>query len=107
MANIAGQERLIIVQEVERTYLRKLDINHVVRQLREAVSAHHGLQVYAAVLVKPGSIPLTSSGKIQRYACRTGYLQGTLRAIHDVMSVKRQRDQISDGSTAASILNAS
>jgi hypothetical protein len=32
-------------------------------------------------LIRAGSIPKTSSGKIQRHACRNGYLQGTLEVV--------------------------
>ena len=80
---VKGQERLVVVQEVERSYLRRLDSHEVVGQLRQAVAAEHGLQVYAAVLVKTGSIPKTSSGKIRRYACRTGFEEGSLKVVSD------------------------
>src|SRR5262249_5827136 len=33
-------------------------------------------------LLEPGSIPKTSSGKLQRYACREGFLSGALSALH-------------------------
>ena len=49
----------------------------------EAVTAEQGLQVYATVLVKPGSIPKTSSGKIQRHACRAKFLNGSLKVVED------------------------
>jgi acyl-CoA synthetase (AMP-forming)/AMP-acid ligase II len=78
-----GEERLVIVQEVERSYLRKLDVKEVVGNINQAVVAQHGVQVYATVLIKTGSIPKTSSGKIQRYACRTGFLSGTLSVVED------------------------
>lgn len=81
--SMKGEERLVIVQEVERNYLRKLNVNEVVESIREAVAAEHGLQVYAAVLLKTGSIPKTSSGKIQRHACRTGFLAGSLNVVED------------------------
>ncbi len=80
---VKGQERLVVVQEIERSYLRRLDSHEVVGQLRQAVAAEHGLQVYAAVLVKTGSIPKTSSGKIRRYACRTGFEEGSLKVVSD------------------------
>ncbi|MEG4533983.1 fatty acyl-AMP ligase [Microcoleus sp. D2_18a_D3] len=51
----------------------------VIASIREAVATHHGLQVYAVLLLKRGTIPKTSSGKIQRYACRAGFLTGTLQ----------------------------
>lgn len=81
--DVKGSERLVIVQEVERSYLRKLDVNAVVESIRQAVTAHHDLQIYATVLVKTGSIPKTSSGKIQRHACRSGFLAGTLNVLDD------------------------
>lgn len=80
---VKGQERLVIVQEVERSYLRKLDVNEVFGNIRQAVAAQHELQVNAVVLVKPGKIPKTSSGKIQRYACRAAFLTGSLDLVQD------------------------
>ncbi|AFZ24148.1 acyl-CoA synthetase (AMP-forming)/AMP-acid ligase II [Cylindrospermum stagnale PCC 7417] len=80
---VKGKEQLIIVQEVERTYLRKLDVNHVLEIITQAVATEHGLQVYATVLVKTGSIPKTSSGKIQRHACRTKFLNASLDVVED------------------------
>ncbi len=81
--DVKGQERLVIVQEIERSYLRKLNANEVVGNIQKAVAAQHALQIYATVLVKTGSIPKTSSGKIQRHACRAGFLAGTLNVVED------------------------
>ncbi|MCP2728621.1 fatty acyl-AMP ligase [Limnofasciculus baicalensis] len=78
-----GEERLVVVQEVERTYLRRLNIKEVVGNIKEAVIDNHGLQVYTTVLIKPGSIPKTSSGKIQRHACRHRFLEGSLPVVED------------------------
>lgn len=80
---VKGEERLVIVQEIERSYLRKLNVNEVVGNIYQAIAAQHSLQTYATVLIKTGSIPKTSSGKIQRYACRNGFLKGTLNVIDD------------------------
>jgi len=76
-----GQQRLVIVQEVERTYLKQLVVQEVVGNITEAVILNHGLQVYSTVLVRPGSVPKTSSGKIQRQACKRQFLDGTLQVI--------------------------
>ncbi|MBH8563711.1 AMP-binding protein [Nostoc sp. CENA67] len=78
---IEGVEQLVIVQEVERTYLRQLDVDEVVKSIRQAVSEQHQLQVYAIALLKTASIPKTSSGKIQRHACRVGFLNGSLDVV--------------------------
>ena len=80
---VKGQERLVVVQEVERSYLRRLDTKAVVGEIRQAVAGQHGLEVYATVLVKTGSIPKTSSGKIRRYACRAGFEAGSLNVVAD------------------------
>ena len=78
---IDGEERLVIVQEVERTYIRKLDVDEVVEAIRRVVSTQHELQLYAVVLLKTGSIFKTSSGKIQRQACRAAFLADTLTVV--------------------------
>ncbi|HEY0603182.1 MAG TPA: beta-ketoacyl synthase N-terminal-like domain-containing protein [Herpetosiphonaceae bacterium] len=78
---VGGEERLVIVQEVERHAIRKLDSDEVAAAIRSAVTEEHEVDVYAVVLLKTGSIPKTSSGKIQRHACRVGFLQGTLSVV--------------------------
>ncbi len=80
---VKGKELLVIVQEVERSYLRKLDVDVVIGNILQAVTAEHSLSVFAVVLVKTGSIPKTSSGKIQRNACRTKFLDGSLNVVGD------------------------
>jgi acyl-CoA synthetase (AMP-forming)/AMP-acid ligase II len=50
----------------------------VILNIREAVGAAHGIQVSAVALVAPGAIPKTTSGKLQRFACREGLLSGRL-----------------------------
>ncbi|MGP0050686.1 MAG: fatty acyl-AMP ligase [Solirubrobacteraceae bacterium] len=44
--------------------------------IRSALSAGHGVSVDEVVLLRPGSLPLTSSAKLQRFACRAGYAAG-------------------------------
>jgi acyl-CoA synthetase (AMP-forming)/AMP-acid ligase II len=80
---VKGEERLVVVQEVERSYLRNLDVSEIAGNIRASVAAQHALQAYATVLVKTGSIPKTSSGKIQRHACRSGFLTGSLNVVED------------------------
>jgi myxalamid-type polyketide synthase MxaB len=88
---IAGQERLVVVQEVERSYLRKLDYPVVIQQIISSVAEEHQLDVYAVALLKTASIPKTSSGKIQRIACRTAFLAGNLDVIGDWSKIPSQK----------------
>src|SRR5205085_4762520 len=79
--DMAGRERLIIVAEVERT--RRDDWSDCVAAVRKAVTAEHELPPDAVILARFGSIPKTSSGKIQRHACRDEFLNGTLQVIQE------------------------
>jgi 8-amino-7-oxononanoate synthase len=81
-----GREHLIIVQEIERH--KQADFGGIFTAIRRAVAAEHELAPDVIVLIKAGSIPKTSSGKIQRHACRDNYLAGTL----DVVSQWRATD---------------
>ena len=58
-----------------------LDIQTVIGNIRQAVVERHDLEVYEILLLKPGTIPKTSSGKIQRHACKAGYLSRSLEVI--------------------------
>ena len=78
--DINSEEHLVLVYEVERQY-RHVDVDQVAAVIRRAVARQHGLHIYAVVLLVPGSIPKTTSGKIQRQACRSGFLEGSLRTI--------------------------
>ncbi len=77
----SGVERLVIIQEVERSAVRQLAAAEIFAVLRRAISENHHLQVYAIALLKPGSIPKTSSGKIQRTECRTRFMEGSLATL--------------------------
>ena len=51
----------------------------LIKSIQRSVLRNHDLQIYQILLLKPGAIPKTSSGKVQRYACREGFLAGTLQ----------------------------
>ncbi|ETX02330.1 MAG: AMP-dependent synthetase and ligase [Candidatus Entotheonella factor] len=96
---IEGEERLVVVQEVERRMYqtpednerskakrtrhppRHLEIEMVIGNICQAVAEKHDVQVSAVLLLRPGSIPKTSSGKIRRHACRIGFLNHTLDVV--------------------------
>ncbi len=68
-----GAERLVVAAELRR---RAADTEAVVTAIRAAVSREHGLACDAIVLLPKGSILKTSSGKVQRRACKAAYLGG-------------------------------
>jgi 8-amino-7-oxononanoate synthase/acyl carrier protein len=74
-----GQEKLVVVQEIHRRH--RGDVDEVFQAVRRAIAEEHALPLEAVVLVQAGSIPKTSSGKIQRHACRGGFLDGSLEVV--------------------------
>ena len=72
-------EQLVIVGE-RAAGAHKLDYQPIADDIRAAIAVGHGVTVRDVLLVQAGSIPRTSSGKIGRRACRTAYLDGSLRS---------------------------
>jgi acyl-coenzyme A synthetase/AMP-(fatty) acid ligase len=69
------------VQEVERTQRRALDIEEIVGCIREAVANEHEIALDSIMLIRPGTIPKTTSGKIQRSLTRQMWLQNSFEPI--------------------------
>jgi myxalamid-type polyketide synthase MxaB len=76
-----NEERLVLVQEIRRTHLRELQSEEVFEAIRLAIAENHQLQVYAITLIRTGSIPKTSSGKIQRFKAKLEFLNNELDII--------------------------
>lgn len=81
VVEIDGENRLFVACEVKRNYLRNIQVEEVVKAIRKAVLMEHDLQVYQVLLLKPGTLPKTSSGKIQRFLCRETFLARNLPLI--------------------------
>ncbi|MEM9002218.1 MAG: AMP-binding protein [Cyanobacteria bacterium P01_F01_bin.86] len=83
----SSQEQLVIVQELSRTAVRQirkktLAVSAIVEAIKACVSQQHGLQVWAVVLLKPGALPKTTSGKVKRQACKAAFKDRTLDSVH-------------------------
>jgi acyl-CoA synthetase (AMP-forming)/AMP-acid ligase II/acyl carrier protein len=74
-----GRETTILVQEVRRD--AQLVPDDVILTLRRAIAAEHGVELDAVILVRMGTLPVTSSGKIQRRATRQAWQDGSLVVI--------------------------
>jgi acyl-CoA synthetase (AMP-forming)/AMP-acid ligase II/3-oxoacyl-(acyl-carrier-protein) synthase/acyl carrier protein len=76
----AGQEQLAIVQEVDSSGA-DLPTDTLTRTIRDAVAQEHELDVFAVCLIRPMSLPRTSSGKVRRRSCRDRFLAGSLNEL--------------------------
>ena len=89
---LQGEEKLVVLAEVERTYWSKnrsssngtaamISVKDLTQSIRREISKNHDLQTHSILLLKPGTLPKTSSGKIQRHACRAEFLEGNLKGL--------------------------
>ncbi len=76
---VAGDEQMVIAQELDPHYQSRTDA--VIQAICNAVSEEHEVRPFAIVLIAPGSLPKTSSGKVQRHACKADFLQGNLKVM--------------------------
>ena len=80
----AGEERLVIVHEVDRHAIASIEggkTEEIAAAVRQAIAGEHEVSVAEVVLIRPETLPRTSSGKVRRRACRDLYLQGGLRVL--------------------------
>ncbi len=125
--DVEGEERVVIVAEVDRRYhdrdrrrggdrgdrrsgdpsrrepspqaaarpeVEPLDVDQLFWAIRDAIATTHELEPHAVVLVRAGSIQKTSSGKLQRNACKAAFVAGELEVLADLRSdgTKRHSD---------------
>lgn len=76
---VEGEERLVIANEVGRD--SDLNAREISEAIRAAVAEEHGLRVETVLLLKSGTLPKTTSGKIQRRACREAFFAGALEYV--------------------------
>jgi acetylornithine/succinyldiaminopimelate/putrescine aminotransferase/acyl-CoA synthetase (AMP-forming)/AMP-acid ligase II/predicted amino acid dehydrogenase/acyl carrier protein len=77
----AGCEQLAVVAEVRREQRRSADLEAVIQAVREAIALEHGVAASAVVLLRPGGLPKTTSGKTQRGRTRDALLAGEIQPL--------------------------
>lgn len=109
---VDAQDELVIMQEVEPRLskgnrnksdvddLSRTDGGHqqIMNAIREAVAKVHGIQAHSIFLLWPGSMPKTSSGKIQRREAKANYeskfLEGPSEVIYGWVRPKKKPDPV-------------
>jgi long chain fatty acid CoA FadD26 len=78
-------ERLVVIVELDERNRSDADyplkLRAVKREIISAISTSHGLRLADLVLVAPGSIPLTTSGKVRRSTCAECYTNDAFKRL--------------------------
>lgn len=77
----SGEQTLVLVQEVKMAHRYSIDMSAAIRAIRQTILAETEITIHEIVLVGPGSIPKTSSGKIRRAETRSRYLDNILSRV--------------------------
>ena len=90
-------EQLVLVQEVERR--REAEAAEALDALRRTVAERHEVAVHDVVAIRAGTLPKTTSGKVQRRATRGAYLAEALTVVARASLVNRPAVASSDTGT--------
>ncbi len=74
------EERLIVAQELKRE-ARNADTDEIIECIRQAILEEHDVAASTIYLLRSGKLPKTSSGKVQRSACKSEVREGTLKPL--------------------------
>lgn len=90
-------EALVVVAEIDRVQRHNFDAANIFARLREGINVQHEAELFDAVLVRTGTFPLTSSGKVQRKRACQEYLDGTLQTIARIREPEPPADSSTNG----------
>jgi acyl-CoA synthetase (AMP-forming)/AMP-acid ligase II/acyl carrier protein len=80
---VDGVERVVVAAELRRKFLESrqpVPLDRAVSAIRVAVAEHCGVQCHEVLLMKPDSLPKTTSGKLRRGECKERWTGGSLRS---------------------------
>jgi acyl-CoA synthetase (AMP-forming)/AMP-acid ligase II len=92
-----GDEAVVVALEPARHAVREATCFNLLASAQAAVFRDFGIRLHDLVLLRPGGLPRTTSGKVQRGRCRELYLAGALMILepifgHQGRSVRRMAD---------------
>ena len=78
----ADRENVILACELDRKHVRTLDLSDIVQAVTRAILEEFGVDLHKVVLLPPGGLLRTSSGKLRRAATRAAFRAGELTPIY-------------------------
>ncbi|VVQ15594.1 Linear gramicidin synthase subunit B [Pseudomonas fluorescens] len=102
---VDGQEGIGIAAEISRSVQKILPPESLIKAIRQAVAEAYQQAPSVVVLLNPGALPKTSSGKLQRSACRNRLADGSLDSYAMFPSAATESaGQIESGSELQSLI---
>lgn len=91
---LGHEERLVVVQEIDSQ--QKPDARVIIETIREVIAEEFEIQPAAVVLIRSGTLPKTSSGKVRRHACRESFLNDSLIVVAEWRAAGEQKSLLPD-----------
>ena len=87
-------EQIVIVAEIQKNLAKNLNLKSIAAQINASLLALNELTAYEIIFIASGTIPKTTSGKIQRQACKSQYLNSQLEILEKWSSYSHAEDFI-------------
>ena len=79
-------DRLVVVAEVTRSARRSINLEDVEKAIVESITRQFAIPVHDVIIVGPGGVPKTTSGKVSRARCKEMYLSGKLQLLESALN---------------------
>src|SRR5579871_2713068 len=99
--NVGAEEKLVVVQEIDPR--RSNLFATVIEGIRRTATDEHEIQPHAILLLKPGSVPRTSSGKVQRQLCRQKFTKNSFQPLAEWLSAELEGSESWDDALPAEL----
>ncbi|MEU7061142.1 fatty acyl-AMP ligase [Streptomyces sp. NPDC046197] len=85
------RERIVVVQELRARSHYDIDLGALASAVQQRLREEHEVTAGAVLLVRPGTVRRTTSGKVERAAMRRLFLRGEVRALHQRVEPEIER----------------
>ncbi|MFP3991482.1 fatty acyl-AMP ligase [Streptomyces sp. E11-3] len=85
------RERIVVVQELRARSRYDIDLDELSTVVQKRLSEEYEVSTGGVLLVRPGTVRRTSSGKVQRAAMRQLFLRGELKPLHQRIDPEVER----------------
>jgi acyl-CoA synthetase (AMP-forming)/AMP-acid ligase II len=93
------KEQAVLIQEIRTSGAYDLDLAALAASVHETVAKEFEIPVAGVLLVRPGTVRRTTSGKVQRSAMRRLFLRGSIEPLHALVAPEMRR-MVKSGSAA-------